>query len=77
MIANDNSESLIRDIPPKGLPIPINILTRPRINENTDGQQSKVQFAANPNFFKNVSENKDIGKLISQLATCINITKNV
>jgi len=40
-------------------------------------QQPKVQFTLTNNFFKNVSDNKDISKLISQLATCINATKKV
>ncbi len=54
-----------------------NANTRPRANENIDSQQTKVQFILPNNFYKNVSENKEIGKLISQLATCINATKKV
>ena len=70
------------DLSPKdpGLQVLItseNINTRPRISENIDSQQAKVQFILPNNFYKNVSENKDIGKLISQLATCINATKKV
>jgi hypothetical protein len=59
------------DVVPQGLFNADNRLQYP------DSQQPKVQFSINNNFFKNVTENKDISKLISQLATCINGTKKV
>jgi len=54
-----------------------NINTRSRANTYADQQQPKVQFAVANNFFKNVTDNKDIAKLVAQLATCINSTKKV
>jgi hypothetical protein len=55
-----------------------NINTRSRANTHADQQQQpKVQFALANSFFKNVSDNKDIAKLVAQLATCINATKKV
>lgn len=42
-----------------------------------DAQQSKVQFIPANNYFKNVSENKDVAKLVALLATCINATRKV
>jgi dynein heavy chain len=53
---------------------------RLRANEQTttaDNQQSQIQFTPTTNYFRNVSENKDVVKLISLLATCINSTKKV
>ncbi len=67
----NNPESSTKDLSP---PIVTSLL---RANEQVDSQQPKVQFILTNNFFKNVSENKDISKLISQLATCINATKKV
>ncbi|CAF0729412.1 unnamed protein product, partial [Didymodactylos carnosus] len=40
-----------------------------------DQQERQVVFTPTNNYYKNVSENKDIAKLISLLATCINATK--
>ena len=55
-----------------------NIPPRSRVNTLDDQQQvSKVQFITSNNFFKNVTDNKDIAKLNAQLATCINATKKV
>ena len=42
-----------------------------------DQQPAKVQFAPANNYFKHVSENKDVSKLVALLATCINATKKV
>jgi len=53
---------------------------RLRTNEQSttgDHQQSQIQFTPTNNYFRNVSENKDVVKLISLLATCINSTKKV
>ncbi|UJR23298.1 hypothetical protein I4U23_026313 [Adineta vaga] len=53
-----------------------NILPRSRVNTVDDQQQApRVQFTTTNNFYKNVTDNKDIAKLIAQLATCINSTK--
>ena len=55
-------------------------MSRLRVHEQTsavEGQQSKVQFIPTNNYFKNVSENKDVAKLVALLATCINATKKV
>jgi hypothetical protein len=43
----------------------------------TDQQQTRVQFTPVNNYFKNVSDNKDVAKLVSLLITCINATKKV
>jgi spore germination protein GerM len=54
--------------------------SRSRGNEqttNSDQQQTRVQFTPANNYFKNVSENKDVAKLVALLATCINATKKV
>lgn len=52
--------------------------TRLKTAETTvEGQQGRVQFAATNNYFKNVSENKDVSKLVSLLATCINASRKV
>ena len=67
----NNLDPFTRDVVPQGL---FNTDNRPQY---PDSQQPKVQFSINNNFFKNVTENKDISKLISQLATCINGTKKV
>jgi hypothetical protein len=48
---------------------------RLRTNEQSttgDHQPSQIQFTPTNNYFRNVSENKDVVKLISLLATCIN-----
>ena len=42
-----------------------------------ESQHGKVQFVPTNNFFKNVSENKDVAKLVALLATCINSTRKV
>jgi hypothetical protein len=39
--------------------------------------QPRVQFTPANNYYKNVSENKDVTKLVALLATCINATKKV
>lgn len=54
--------------------------TRSRIQEQisvVETQQNKVQFVPTNNYFKNVSENKDVAKLVALLATCINATRKV
>ncbi|CAF3405686.1 unnamed protein product [Rotaria sp. Silwood1] len=72
----NNTESYTTDLYPQGLITSTNINTRTRVNRSARQQQtSKVQFILDNNFFKNVSENKDILKLVAQLATCINTTK--
>ena len=40
-------------------------------------EETKVQFATTKNYFRYVAENKEIGKLIGQLATLIKTTKEV
>ena len=70
------------ELPPKDAAVQIittseNVNTRSRVNEQVDAQQGKVQFTLPNNFYKNVSENKEIAKLVSQLATCTNATKKV
>ena len=54
--------------------------TRSRIQEQisvNETQQNKVHFVPTNNYFKNVSENKDVAKLVALLATCINATRKV
>jgi hypothetical protein len=70
----NNRELFARDLVPQGLLNPDNPIAR---SQYIEAQQNKVQFASNNNFFKNVTENKDISKLVAQLATCINATKKV
>ncbi|CAF3729197.1 unnamed protein product [Adineta steineri] len=72
---NDNIDASPKEPIPQILISSDNIDSRSRVNTITDPQQSKVQFIAANNFFKNVIENKDVAKLTSQLATCINATK--
>ncbi len=74
---NNNPELSPKDAALQIITTSENVNIRPRINENLDSQQVKMQFILPNNFYKNVSENKEIGKLISQLATCINATKKV
>ena len=40
-------------------------------------QPVKPQFSSGENFFKLISENKEINKLVGQLATCISVIKKV
>jgi hypothetical protein len=75
-----NSESSVRDLAPQGL-VPSDVINnRLKVNDQDEQQQQqppKVQFTPTNNYFKNVAENKDLAKLVSQLATCINATKKV
>ncbi|CAF4402891.1 unnamed protein product [Rotaria socialis] len=72
-----NSESFRIDLNPQGIMTSTNVNSGTRFNARVDQQQiSKVQFTVDNNFFKSVSENKDIAKLVSQLATCITTTKS-
>jgi len=73
----NNSVSSTREQASQVLTTTDNINARSRANTHADQQQPKVQFAVANNFFKNVTDNKDIAKLVSQLATCINATKKV
>ncbi|CAF0809445.1 unnamed protein product [Rotaria sordida] len=74
---DNNSESYTTDLHPQRLSTTsANINTRTQVNERVrPSQTSKVQFTLDNNCFKSISENKDILKLIAQLATCINTTK--
>jgi hypothetical protein len=76
-IINNNPELSAREQASQVLTISDNINTRSRTNTHADQQQAKVQFTVANTFFKNVSDNKDIAKLVAQLATCINATKKV
>lgn len=76
-ITNNNLESNGLDLAPQGLVNSTNITDQGQINPPGARRQSKVHFTIDNNFFKNVAENKDIAKLVSQLATCINTTKTV
>lgn len=64
--------------PPAGGPPATDIFTA-RSRGNTVGAVPELQQQAKAtnNYYKHVSENKDISKLIGQLATCINTSKEV
>lgn len=72
-----NPESATKDAVLQVLPTSENVHTRSRVNESTDSQRTKMPVSVANNFYRNVSENKDIAKLVAQLATCINTTKKV
>jgi hypothetical protein len=75
-----NLDSSARDTMPSTVTIAEGTNTRLRAHEQTaigDLSQNKVQFIPVNNYFKNVSENKDIAKLVALLTTCINATKKV
>lgn len=72
-ILESPSKDVVLQIPaPSDNPHP-----RSRMHESVDSQRLKMPLPVANNFYKSVSENKDIAKLISQLATCINTTKKV
>lgn len=71
-------EPLTTDASPPRILVSTSVKPRTRFNGRTNQQStSKVQFTTDNNFYKNVTENKDIAKLVSQLATCITTTKTV
>lgn len=72
-----NPESASKDGVVQVIPTSENFHPRPRVIESNDSQRTKMPVPVANNFYKNVSENKDIIKLVSQLATCINTTKKV
>lgn len=51
--------------------------TNPDQQAQQQQQQNRVQFTPANNYYKNVSDNKDVAKLVSLLVTCINATKKV
>lgn len=77
--AGINLDSSARDITGQGVISVENTNSRLRATDppagTADGQQSRVQFTPANNYYKNVSDNKDIAKLVSLLVTCINATK--
>ncbi len=77
----NNLESSIKDLPPQGIVSAESANSRLRTNEqattNSEQQQTRVQFVPVNNYYKNVSDNKDVAKLVSLLLTCINATKKV
>ena len=74
-----NLDVSTRDLTHQGIPANDNSLNRTRATEptTTDHRQERVQFTPVNNYYKNVSENKDVAKLVAILATCINATKKV
>ncbi|CAF4139157.1 unnamed protein product, partial [Rotaria magnacalcarata] len=68
-----STKDLFHQIPPSSEGT--NSRLRGNENANADQQHHRVQFTPANNYFKNVSENKDVAKLVSLLATCINATK--
>ncbi len=76
-----NLESSTKELAAQGISSVEGTTSRIRGNEptttNTDQQQSRVQFTPANNYYKNVSDNKDVAKLVSLLVTCINATKKV
>ena len=72
--AGINLESSSKDL----APIVEGTNSRLRAGEQVPtNDQSRVQFTPANNYYKNVSENKDVAKLVALLATCINATKKV
>ena len=53
------------------------LTTRSRGNTVVPAPESQQQAKATNSYYKHVAENKDISKLIGQLATCINTSKEV
>ncbi|CAF0880138.1 unnamed protein product [Rotaria sordida] len=78
-LAGANLETSARDVFHQGSSATTDAGTTSRLRgheqTNTDQQHSRVQFTPANNYFKNVSENKDVAKLVALLATCINATK--
>lgn len=75
-----NFDSSTKDINAQGQFSNDGTASRLRATDSTvaaDPQQTRVQFTPANNYFKNVSENKDVAKLVALLATCINATKKV
>ncbi|CAF0837526.1 unnamed protein product [Adineta steineri] len=73
-----NLDSSTRDLAHQGLPTTDNTTSRSRANEQittVDHQQGRVPMTPTNNYYKNVTENKDVAKLVAILATCINATK--
>ncbi|CAF1610032.1 unnamed protein product, partial [Adineta ricciae] len=72
-----NLDASTRDLTHQGVPANDTSLNRTRATEptTTDHRQERVQFTPANNYYKNVSENKDVAKLVAILATCINATK--
>ncbi len=83
--AGINLESATKDSAPQGILSTDGAISRLRGTEQTalseqqqqQQQQPRVQFTPANNYYKNVSDNKDIAKLVSLLVTCINATKKV
>jgi len=82
--AGINLESATKDSAPQGILSTDGANSRLRGTEQTalseqqqQQQQPRVQFTPANNYYKNVSDNKDIAKLVSLLVTCINATKKV
>ena len=75
-----NLESSTKELAGQGITSAEGTTSRARGTEptpNADQQQPRVQFTPANNYFKNVSDNKDVAKLVSLLVTCINATKKV
>jgi len=79
-----NLESSTKDVAPQGIISADSANSRLRTTEPTTNpeqqqqqQQTRVQFVPVNNYYKNVSDNKDVAKLVSLLVTCINATKKV
>jgi hypothetical protein len=81
-----NLESSTKDLAPQGIISADSANSRLRTTEPTTNpeqqqqqqqQQTRVQFVPVNNYYKNVSDNKDVAKLVSLLVTCINATKKV
>lgn len=74
-----NLESSTRDLTAQGLVSTDSTTSRGRGTDQANNadqvQQSRVQFTPANNYYKNVTDNKDVAKLVSLLATCINATK--
>lgn len=75
-----NLESSGRDLTHQAINTTDGTINRTRATEQTttgEHQPARVQFTPSNNYFRNVSENKDVVKLVALLATCINATKKV
>lgn len=80
MTSGINLESSTRDLAAQGIISTDGTTSRGRAtadqpNTTDQPQQSRVQFTPANNYYKNVTDNKDVAKLVSLLATCINATK--
>ena len=82
LVAPTYNPNLSAREPPAGGPLATDILTT-RSRGNTvvpvpeSQQQAKGTTVPTNSYYKHVAENKDISKLIGQLATCINTSKEV